>query len=70
MSDKKLQERPGKYHQPKNITPIEPGLTLNENGLPLRPNKPVCPHFSRFGLCKSGPTCKFDHSSSSSRSKL
>ncbi|XP_019091473.1 PREDICTED: zinc finger CCCH domain-containing protein 13-like [Camelina sativa] len=57
-----------KYHHPKNITPIEPGLALNDNGLPLRPNQAVCPDFSRFGLCKSGPTCKFDHSTEPSSS--
>ncbi|XP_010496677.1 PREDICTED: zinc finger CCCH domain-containing protein 13-like [Camelina sativa] len=54
-----------KYHHPMNTTPIESGLALNNKGLPLRPNQTVCPNFSRFGLCKSGQACKFDHSSSS-----
>ncbi|KAF2607493.1 hypothetical protein F2Q68_00044696 [Brassica cretica] len=43
-------------------SPREPPCDLNENGLPLRPNQTICPHYNMFGLCKLGPTCRFDHS--------
>ncbi|KAK1372713.1 hypothetical protein POM88_028906 [Heracleum sosnowskyi] len=37
-------------------------FTLNEEGLPLRPGQSICSHFSRFRICKFGPSCKYNHS--------
>nr|GMC52077.1 zinc finger CCCH domain-containing protein ZFN-like isoform X1 [Ipomoea batatas]GMC54782.1 zinc finger CCCH domain-containing protein ZFN-like isoform X1 [Ipomoea batatas] len=30
-------------------------------GLPLRPGEQICIFYSRYGICKFGPSCKFDH---------
>ncbi|KAK9926734.1 hypothetical protein M0R45_023947 [Rubus argutus] len=32
-----------------------------DKGLPLRPDQNICTHYSRYGICKFGPACKFDH---------
>lgn len=66
MSGQEIPERSNqqnnKNNHPVTTSPKEPPCDLNENGLPLRPNQTICPHYNRFGLCKLGPTCRFDHS--------
>ncbi|KAL5717865.1 hypothetical protein ACHQM5_010822 [Ranunculus cassubicifolius] len=39
--------------------PMSP--SLSPLGLPLRPDQIICTHFSRFGICKYGAACKYDH---------
>ncbi|KAK4375828.1 hypothetical protein RND71_006505 [Anisodus tanguticus] len=34
---------------------------LSDKGLPLRPGQAVCSFYSRYGICKFGPACKYDH---------
>lgn len=29
--------------------------------LPLRPGQMVCSYYTRHGVCKFGPTCRFHH---------
>ncbi|KAG0452660.1 hypothetical protein HPP92_025324 [Vanilla planifolia] len=48
------------YHAKFNPSKLETCL-LSSIGLPLRPVEPVCIFYDRFGLCKFGPACKFDH---------
>ncbi|CAN7051616.1 hypothetical protein IGI04_027338 [Brassica rapa subsp. trilocularis] len=61
MSGQEIPER-SKQQSSMTRSPREPPCDLNENGLPLRPHQTICPHYNRFGLCKLGPTCRFDHS--------
>ncbi|CAI9753999.1 unnamed protein product [Fraxinus pennsylvanica] len=68
-------ERPGepeckyksnfKFHQTKKriSKPKANQCSLNDKGLPLRPDQPICTHYYRFGICKHGTGCKYDHSS-------
>ncbi|KAK6261872.1 hypothetical protein QUC31_007688 [Theobroma cacao] len=58
-----------KYHHPKNRVAKPSPCTLSDKGLPLRPtsvfeiqDQSICSHYSRYGICKFGPACKFDHS--------
>ncbi|XP_023772850.1 zinc finger CCCH domain-containing protein 43 isoform X1 [Lactuca sativa] len=65
-----------KFHHPKSrITKTAPSV-LSDKGLPLRPEKHsnqihsgmdqnMCTHYSRYGICKYGPACKYDHSPNS-----
>ncbi|CAN8302840.1 unnamed protein product [Cochlearia groenlandica] len=48
-------------HHKENIKPREPSCPLNDKGLPLRHYQIICPHYCRFGICRSGPICRFDH---------
>ncbi|KAL8123358.1 zinc finger CCCH domain-containing protein 8-like isoform X1 [Apium graveolens] len=34
---------------------------VNDKDLPLRPDMEICPYYSRYGICKRGPGCRFDH---------
>lgn len=45
-----------RFHHPETSS-----CTLNDKGLPLRPDKEVCAFYDRYGVCKHGPACKFDH---------
>ncbi|KAH0449152.1 hypothetical protein IEQ34_022952 [Dendrobium chrysotoxum] len=45
----------------KDHLPEFEGCLLSPIGLPQRPDHPVCTYYSRFGICKYGPACKFDH---------
>ncbi|KAL0905186.1 hypothetical protein M5K25_027373 [Dendrobium thyrsiflorum] len=45
----------------KDHLPEFEGCLLSPIGLPQRPDHPVCIYYSRFGICKYGPACKFDH---------
>ena len=37
------------------------GCAMGPTGLPLRPGQEECKHFLRFGMCKFGQLCKYDH---------
>ncbi|KAK4479932.1 hypothetical protein RD792_012984 [Penstemon davidsonii] len=58
-----------KFHHPKNrITKAKTkakasSSALNDQGLPLRPDQPICTNYHRYGICKYGPACKYDHPS-------
>ncbi|KAF5755201.1 putative transcription factor C3H family [Helianthus annuus] len=43
------------------ITIKEPCVTLNDIGLPLRPEKEACRYYENTGYCRYGRGCKFDH---------
>lgn len=34
---------------------------INEAGFPTVQGEPLCIFYSRYGICKFGPSCKFDH---------
>ncbi|KAL8123357.1 zinc finger CCCH domain-containing protein 42-like [Apium graveolens] len=34
---------------------------VNDKGLPLRPDMEICIYYSRYGMCKRGPGCRFEH---------
>ena len=53
---------------------LKTGITRNENRNQIGPNillpnsylgylqgQPICSHYRIYGICKYGPTCKFDH---------
>ncbi|PRQ17116.1 putative transcription factor C3H family [Rosa chinensis] len=44
-------------------TAVSLSFTLSDKGLPLRPDQNICTHYSRYGIRKFGPACKFDHPS-------
>ena len=41
--------------------PAEFAISLNKQGLPLRPNEPICGFYAKKGECKFGRSCKFNH---------
>ncbi|PHT52022.1 Zinc finger CCCH domain-containing protein 33 [Capsicum baccatum] len=42
--------------------PVPPAdCLLSPIGLPLRPGQPLCMYYCRYGICKFGSSCKFDH---------
>ncbi|KAF3640333.1 putative O-acyltransferase WSD1-like [Capsicum annuum] len=42
--------------------PVPPAdCLLSPIGLPLRPGQPLCIFYCRYGICKFGSSCKFDH---------
>lgn len=41
--------------------PPEFAVKLNQQGLPLRPEEPVCTFYAKKGDCKFGASCKFNH---------
>ncbi|XLR07626.1 hypothetical protein HN51_062551 [Arachis hypogaea] len=52
-----------KSHRQKNKLASVPPCTLNDKGLPLKPDKSACPEYICLGICKFGACCKFDHPS-------
>ncbi|KAI4326756.1 hypothetical protein MLD38_032035 [Melastoma candidum] len=50
-----------KYHHPKDRVLNSTTVVLSDKGLPLRPDQNICSYYSRYGICKFGPACKFDH---------
>lgn len=57
-----------RLHHPEGLGGMGPlpgmgdGALLNEEKLPLRPGKELCPFFEKAGACHFGPACRFDHS--------
>lgn len=41
--------------------PPEYAISLNQQGLPLRPEEPLCSFYAKKGECKFGASCKFNH---------
>ncbi|KAJ4773393.1 Zinc finger CCCH domain-containing protein 3 [Rhynchospora pubera] len=64
-----------KYNHPKDRNPLAQtqaqvqaqamnaaGITgIGPMGFPSRPGQPICSHYSSYGTCKYGPSCKYDH---------
>ncbi|KAK6911225.1 Zinc finger, CCCH-type [Dillenia turbinata] len=61
-----------RFHHPRERHIPAPDCLLSPMGLPLRPlsdgpmftfkqGEPLCIFYSRYGICKFGPNCKFDH---------
>nr|GLL38418.1 zinc finger CCCH domain-containing protein 43-like isoform X1 [Ipomoea trifida] len=46
-----------RFHHPAQ----KPDCLLNDKGLPLRPDEPICRNYQCFGICKFGSTCLFNH---------
>lgn len=62
-SESQNKHRSHPFHHPKDTETSVPEGSLNLEGLPLRPGKPVCASYFHTGSCISGPTCIFDHPS-------
>ncbi|CAI8590834.1 unnamed protein product [Vicia faba] len=50
-----------RYNQPPDMSAQKANVVLGPAGLPLRPGAAPCTHYTQRGICKFGPTCKFDH---------
>ncbi|CAK9180455.1 unnamed protein product [Ilex paraguariensis] len=46
---------------PKSQAPKVNACHLSDKGLPIRPGTRICKHYERFGICKYGRACSFNH---------
>lgn len=52
---------PGGAPPMENNPLMEPAAPLNEDGLPVRPDREACLYYLNTGICRSGPQCIFHH---------
>ncbi|XP_052109690.1 zinc finger CCCH domain-containing protein 43 isoform X2 [Arachis duranensis] len=60
--DSKSKSKRKSHHQKNKLASVPP-CTLNNKGLPLKPDKSACPEYTCLGICKFGAGCKFAHPS-------